>query len=113
MQHMWQHSMTGKPDDIPLDVWAAAWAVWQPHRKPIPSAAIELVARTIMAAKAEQREADAKICDAEAARRIHNGNLAWKGDPAWGYDTKAAAVAQDNKAITAQALAAAIRKGSA
>lgn len=51
----------------------------------------------------------ARICDDEADRRFANARAVDAGSTNWGIDLRASASAQDNKAITARGLAAAIR----
>lgn len=54
-------------------------------------------------------EEAAQLCDAEADKRFAQARKADAGDTSWGVDLAASASAQDNKAITARALGAAIR----
>lgn len=57
----------------------------------------------------EVLEEAAQLCDAEADKRFAQARKADAGDTSWGVDLAASASAQDNKAITARALGAAIR----
>lgn len=59
--------------------------------------------------RAEIVEECARLCDAEAELRFAQARKADDGDTSWGIDTHASSIAQDNKAITARGLAAAIR----
>lgn len=56
-----------KPQDIAQDAWDAAVSVIEdiPGRGPYGVVAAEDVARAIMAAKAEEREAIVQLCEAE------------------------------------------------
>jgi len=50
-----------KPSDIPQDIWTAAGVHVRTTSHLLSST--EIIARAILAAKAEQREADAKLAD--------------------------------------------------
>lgn len=67
----------GKPEDIPQDVWDDAWGVeaWaRPHYAPASTTeedklnVVKAIARAILAAKAEEREACAATAEAEIVR---------------------------------------------
>jgi hypothetical protein len=67
----------GKPDDIPQDVWdKVAELVWSPKDDDFTA-----IARAILAAKAEEREACAQLADeranicADAVTKINAGEL--------------------------------------
>lgn len=56
-----------KPDDIPQDVWDGALRLWRDDEA---DAGEVIIARAIMAAKEEEREANVAIC-VERAQRHH------------------------------------------
>ena len=59
-----------RPEDIPEDVWKTACAcVSAPDRLGYAKAYTDLIARAILAAKLEEREACAVLCDEELRSR--------------------------------------------
>lgn len=88
-----------KPEDTPQDVWDGAVRLYSYLVSPLHDEQIvihdtTLIARAIMAAKAEEREACAKIADDDDQELT-----------VWGQDGNSRAAQQ-----TARAIAAAIRK---
>ncbi len=68
-----------KPEDIPQDVWNAALEAtggWMAAGEPESNEAlVKSVARAIMAAQAEQREKDARLCERRANSHGWNYHL--------------------------------------
>lgn len=102
-----------KPDDIPQDVWDVAWdLVCDAEAEKVPYYAMSdeitvarkldtlYIARALMAAKAEEREACALVAEAETLTGT---------PPAWA-DPMQIAVVAGTVTATAKSIAAAIRE---